>query len=47
VIAVFASLESGLGLCVGCKAFYLGMRLGLVPASVCEHCSDVLAADRA
>jgi hypothetical protein len=43
VIAVFASLESGLGLCVGCKAFYLGMRLGIVPASVCESCSNVLA----
>jgi hypothetical protein len=47
VIAVFASLESGLGLCVGCKAFYLGMRLGIVPASVCEQCADVLSANRA
>ena len=27
VIVVFATLESVLGLCVGCKAFYLGMRL--------------------
>jgi hypothetical protein len=47
VIAVFASLESGLGLCVGCKVFYLGMRLGLVPASVCEQCANVLSTDRA
>jgi hypothetical protein len=47
VIAVFASLESGLGLCVGCKVFYLGMRLGVVPASVCEQCANVLAANRA
>jgi hypothetical protein len=47
VIAVFASLESGLGLCVGCKVFYLGMRLGLVPASVCEQCANVLSANRA
>jgi hypothetical protein len=47
VIAVFASLESGLGLCVGCKAFYLGMRLEIVPASVCEQCADVLSANRA
>ncbi|MBV8257094.1 MAG: DUF4395 domain-containing protein [Actinobacteria bacterium] len=39
VIAVFASLESGFGLCVGCKAFFLGMRLGLVPPSVCEDCA--------
>ena len=47
IIAVFASLESGLGLCVGCKVFYIGMRLGLVPASVCEQCANVLSANRA
>jgi hypothetical protein len=39
VIAAFASLEAGFGLCVGCKAFFLGMRLGLVPAAVCEDCA--------
>jgi len=44
VIAVFASLESGLGLCVGCKVFYLGMRLGIVPPSVCEDCAPFLRA---
>ena len=44
VIALFASLESGFGLCVGCKAFYLGMRLGLVPPSVCEDCAPFLQA---
>jgi Domain of unknown function (DUF4395) len=38
VLAVFASLEAGLGLCVGCKTFFLGMRLGLVPAQICEEC---------
>jgi hypothetical protein len=38
VLAVFASLEAGLGLCVGCKTFFLGMRLGLVPAAICEEC---------
>ena len=42
IIAVFASLEAGFGLCVGCKAFYLGMRLGLVPPQICEECSRVL-----
>ena len=46
VVAVFASLEAALGLCVGCKTFYLGMRLGLVPPSVCEECSRVLALSR-
>jgi Domain of unknown function (DUF4395) len=46
-IAVFASLESALCLCIGCQAFYFGMRLGLVPPSVCEDCARVLAADTA
>ena len=41
-IAIFASLESGFGLCVGCKAFFLGMRLGLVPPAVCEDCARVV-----
>ena len=45
VIAVFASLEAAFGLCVGCRTFYLGMRLGLVPPSVCEDCARVLAAE--
>lgn len=39
LIAIFASLEAGLGLCVGCKIFYAGMRLGVVPARICEECS--------
>jgi hypothetical protein len=42
VIALFASLEAGVGLCVGCKAFFLGMRLGVVPPSVCEECAPYL-----
>lgn len=45
VIAVFASLESALGFCMGCQVFYLGMRLGLVPPHVCEDCARVLAAE--
>jgi len=44
VIALFASLESGFGLCVGCKAFFLGMRLGIVPPNVCEDCAPFLRA---
>jgi hypothetical protein len=47
VIAVFATLESAFGICVGCNVFYLGMRLGIVPPSVCEDCARVLAADTA
>jgi hypothetical protein len=44
VLAVFASLEAAVGLCVGCRAFYVGMRLGLVPPQVCEECARVLRA---
>ena len=44
VLAVFASLEAAFGLCVGCRVFYLAMRVGLVPPSVCEDCLRVLAA---
>jgi hypothetical protein len=47
VLAVFASLEAAFGLCVGCRAFYLGMRLGLVPPHVCEECVRILARDAA
>jgi len=38
VPAVLGSLEAGLGLCLGCKTFFLGRRLGLVPAAICEEC---------
>ena len=44
IVAVFASLEAAFGLCVGCRVFYLGMRMGLVPPHVCEDCVRVLAA---
>jgi hypothetical protein len=46
IVAVFASLEAGLGFCVGCRVFYFGMRIGVVPPSVCEDCLRVLAASR-
>jgi hypothetical protein len=42
IIAVFAALEAGFGLCVGCKTFYAAMRLGLVPPQICEECRRVL-----
>jgi hypothetical protein len=43
VLAVFASLEAAFGLCLGCRVFYAGMRLGIVPPSVCEDCARILA----
>ena len=42
--SAFMGIESVFGLCVGCKAFYLGMRLGLVPPHVCEDCAPFLPA---
>jgi hypothetical protein len=39
VVGVFASIEAAMGVCVGCRVFWLGMRFGLVPASVCENCA--------
>jgi hypothetical protein len=44
VLAVFASLEAAFGLCLGCRVFYLGMRIGLVPPHVCEDCMRILGA---
>ena len=43
VLAVFASLEAVFGLCVGCKAFAVLMRLGLVPEEVCADCANIWA----
>lgn len=45
VLAVAASLEALLGLCLGCRAFALLMRLGVIPAEVCERCDDLWAGD--
>jgi hypothetical protein len=44
ILVVPATLEAGLGLCVGCKIFALGMHAGLVPESVCEECNDIWGA---
>ena len=40
-LAAAAGLEAALGLCLGCKLFELGMRVGVVPESVCEECRDI------
>jgi hypothetical protein len=44
VLALFlpaAGLESIFGYCLGCKAFGLLMRAGLVPEDVCADCADI------
>jgi Domain of unknown function (DUF4395) len=38
-----AVLESAFGLCLGCKAFALLMRAGVIPSEVCERCNDIWA----
>ena len=40
-ILVAASLEAGFGYCLGCRIFAALMRVGLVPAAVCESCNDL------
>ncbi len=43
LLLVAAGLESFAGYCLGCKAFALLMRLGVIPESVCEECNDISA----
>ena len=40
-IGVAATLESVFAYCIGCKAFALLMRAGVIPAEVCEACNDL------
>ncbi len=47
LLAVAALLESALGLCLGCKAFAVLMRLGIIPPEVCERCNNIWAATSA
>jgi hypothetical protein len=41
MLLVAATLESVFGLCPGCKAFGLLMRLGVIPAETCEACANI------
>src|SRR5436305_7438794 len=36
-----ATLESVFAYCLGCKAFALLMRAGVIPEDVCEECNDI------
>jgi len=40
-ITVAATLESVLGLCLGCTIFGALMRAGIIPDDVCEACNDL------
>lgn len=41
LLIVAAILESVFGICLGCKAFALLMRAGVIPESVCTECADI------
>ena len=44
LLTAAAFLESAFGFCLGCKAFALLIRVGVIPAEVCESCNYRLAA---
>jgi Domain of unknown function (DUF4395) len=44
LLATAAFLESAFGVCLGCTAFAMLMRRGIVPAEVCERCNNIWAA---
>jgi len=41
LIVVAATLESGFGICIGCKVFAVLIRLGVVPEEVCARCANI------
>jgi hypothetical protein len=41
VLLLPAALEAVFGYCVGCEIFAIGMRLGIVPDSICLECADI------
>lgn len=41
VLIAAAGLEAVFGVCLACRLFSLGMRIGVVPESVCEECRDI------
>ena len=41
LLVVAATLESVFGLCLGCKAFAVLMRVGVIPEEICERCNNV------
>jgi hypothetical protein len=40
-VVVAATLESVFAFCLGCKAFALLMRIGVIPERICEQCADL------
>jgi hypothetical protein len=46
-LVVAASLEAFAGICLGCLVFAQLMRVGVIPAEVCERCADLWGTRRA
>jgi Domain of unknown function (DUF4395) len=42
LLVVAAGMESILGFCIGCRAFALLMRWGVIPDHVCESCNNLV-----
>ena len=40
-LIIAATLESVFAICLGCIRFSFLMKLGVIPASVCESCNDI------
>ena len=45
LITIAATLESVFALCLGCKAFAVLMRMGVIPDDVCESCNNIWSTD--
>lgn len=43
LIIVAATLESVFALCLGCKAFAVLARFGIIPEEICERCNNIWA----
>ncbi len=43
LIIVAATLESVFAVCLGCKAFAVLIRLGVIPEEICERCNNIWA----
>ena len=41
VLVAAAALEAGLGVCLACKMFAIGMKAGVVPEAICDECNDI------
>ena len=44
MLATAAFLESAFAICLGCKAFAILMKAGIIPPEVCESCNNIWAA---